>query len=205
MIGSSMQVGTRGSDQKRSINQRVAVLGAGPHGQSIARILDPHPQDIDAEWILYDDNPAFNLEPIDWGATAWRWVIGAAWPWVRREIYEKVHQLPGAKMSFRMGNIVQNGAQLSYDVTWGHHVHVCHNAVVSHGCHLGDFVTIAPGAILCGDVKVEQDALIGAGAIILHTGITIGAGAKIGAGAVVTRNVREGATVVGSPARMIDE
>jgi UDP-perosamine 4-acetyltransferase len=77
------------------------------------------------------------------------------------------------------------------------------NAVVSHGCILEEFVTIAPGAILCGDVRVEDDALIGAGAVILHTDITIGARAKVGAGAVVTQDVPPGATVVGNPARIV--
>ena len=47
---------------------------------------------------------------------------------------------------------------------------------------------------------VERDASIGAGAVILP-GVTIGSGALIGAGAVVTRDVPEGETWVGNPAR----
>ena len=49
-------------------------------------------------------------------------------------------------------------------------------------------------------VRIEDDAWIGIGAIILK-GVTIGAGARIGAGAVVTRDVAAGSTVVGNPAR----
>lgn len=46
---------------------------------------------------------------------------------------------------------------------------------------------------------VKRGASIGAGAVILP-GLVIGEGAMIGAGAVVTRNVADGAVVVGNPA-----
>ena len=42
----------------------------------------------------------------------------------------------------------------------------------------------------------------GSGVVIL-CGVTIGAGAMVGAGAVVTRDVAEGATVAGVPARLV--
>jgi len=50
------------------------------------------------------------------------------------------------------------------------------------------------------ETLVSRGASIGAGAVILP-GITIGMNAKIGAGAVVTKDVPEGETVVGNPAR----
>jgi maltose O-acetyltransferase len=49
-------------------------------------------------------------------------------------------------------------------------------------------------------VRIGNDAWIGGGAIILP-GVTIGDGAVIGAGSVVTRDVAEGRTVMGNPAR----
>lgn len=49
-------------------------------------------------------------------------------------------------------------------------------------------------------VSIGADVWIGAAAIVLP-GITIGDGAIVGAGAVVTRDVRPGATVVGNPAK----
>ena len=49
-------------------------------------------------------------------------------------------------------------------------------------------------------VLVRRGATLGTGAIILG-GVTIGERAMVGAGAVVTRDVPDGATVVGSPAR----
>ena len=51
-------------------------------------------------------------------------------------------------------------------------------------------------------VEIGADVWVGGGAIILP-GVRIGARAVIGAGSVVTRDVPEGATVVGNPARAL--
>ena len=50
-------------------------------------------------------------------------------------------------------------------------------------------------------VVIDDDAWIGIGAIVLK-GVRIGRGARVAAGAVVTRDVPEGATVAGNPARL---
>lgn len=52
-------------------------------------------------------------------------------------------------------------------------------------------------------VRIGRHAWIGGGAIILP-GVTVGDNAVIGAGSVVTRDVPNGATVVGNPARIRD-
>jgi maltose O-acetyltransferase len=55
-----------------------------------------------------------------------------------------------------------------------------------------------------GSVRIEPDAWIGAGAVILP-GVTIGRGAVVGALAVVTADVPPLAIVAGQPARTISE
>jgi acetyltransferase-like isoleucine patch superfamily enzyme len=72
--------------------------------------------------------------------------------------------------------------------------------VVDHDCRIGDFVHVAPGAVLGGGVMVGGRVLVGAGAVVLP-GLTLGAGCTVGAGAVVTRNVAPRAVVVGVPAK----
>jgi maltose O-acetyltransferase len=55
-----------------------------------------------------------------------------------------------------------------------------------------------------GDIVVEDDVWIGAGALLLP-GVTVGAGSVIGAGSVVTRDVPPGAVAAGVPARVVRE
>ncbi|MCW5668571.1 MAG: acyltransferase [Hydrogenophaga sp.] len=51
-------------------------------------------------------------------------------------------------------------------------------------------------------VRIEDDAWIAAGAIVLK-GVTIGKGAIVGAGSVVTRDVAAWTVVAGNPARIV--
>ena len=55
----------------------------------------------------------------------------------------------------------------------------------------------------CESTLVKKGASIGSGAVILP-GLTIGEGAMVGAGSVVTKNVPDGAVVVGNPARIME-
>lgn len=79
---------------------------------------------------------------------------------------------------------------------------VNNGANVDHECTLGIGVHVAPGAVLCGAVTLDDFAFIGAGAVVLP-GLKVGRDAVVGAGAVVTRDVPAGSTVIGNPARLM--
>ncbi len=76
---------------------------------------------------------------------------------------------------------------------------------VEHDCVIGDFVTFAPGVHCNGRVHIKDYAYIGANAVIRQgtpgNMIRIGKNAVVGMGAVVTKDVPDGVTVVGNPAR----
>ena len=90
--------------------------------------------------------------------------------------------------------VIHTNAQL------GEHVLVNTAAIIEHDCVIGAHCHIATGAVLCGNVTLGEAAHIGAGAVI-RQGIRIGAGALVAAGAVVVRDVLDGQTVLGVPAR----
>ena len=102
--------------------------------------------------------------------------------------------------------ILGDGACLSPFVTLTSNIRIgrCFHAnlysYVEHDCVIGDFVTLAPGAKVNGNVTIGDLAYIGSGAVI-RQGVTIGKGAVVGMGAVVTRDVLPGVTVVGNPAK----
>lgn len=64
------------------------------------------------------------------------------------------------------------------------------SCIVEHECKISDFVHIAPGAVLCGNVSVGEDSFIGANSVVRQN-VTINEGIIIGAGSVVTANVKE--------------
>src|SRR5687768_412302 len=73
---------------------------------------------------------------------------------------------------------------------------------IDHECSVGDFTHIAPGAVLCGNVKVGKSSFIGANAVI-RQGITIGNNVMIGAGTVIVKDIPDNVTVVGNPQKVL--
>ncbi len=73
---------------------------------------------------------------------------------------------------------------------------------IAHNCVLGRFVIVAAQTGLSGSCVIGDGVQIG-GQVGVVDHIQIGAGARLGAGTQVMRDVPEGATMLGSPARPI--
>ena len=94
---------------------------------------------------------------------------------------------------------------LTSNIRIGRQFHANLYSYVEHDCVIGDFVTFAPGVHCNGNIRIEDHAYIGAGAVIKQgvpgRPLVIGRGAVVGMGAVVTKDIPAGTTVVGNPAR----
>lgn len=101
-----------------------------------------------------------------------------------------------------IGAQIHAGAVVIAETRIGRQCIINTQASVDHEGWLEDGVEVAPGATLCGAVHAGVNAWICAGATVLPR-IRIGSDAIVGAGAIVRRDVPDGVTVVGVPARPI--
>ena len=188
----------------------VVILCAGGHGQDIAAILKDSGQpfagylddEIDGPDIL---GPCLDLELYD------RYLIGHN----NSRIREALDRPNGAATAIHSSAAVHSTLQALPGVVIGAHTTIGPKTRVGRHSHIngnvfitraqiGDFVTIGPGATICGHVTIGAGAQIGAGAVISNLA-EIGPRATIGAGTVVLprQNIPPNSTWVGVPARRI--
>jgi acetyltransferase EpsM len=100
------------------------------------------------------------------------------------------------------GSMVLHQTVVQIGSSVGKHVIINTKASIDHDCIIENFVHIAPGSVLCGNVKVGEGTLIGAGSTIMPN-IKIGKWCTIGAGSVIIKDIPDYAVVVGNPGRII--
>lgn len=106
--------------------------------------------------------------------------------------------------NIREGVQVMAGAIINPESEIGENTIINTGAVVEHECVIHPHCHVSVRAILAGRVAVGECSHIGMGAIVLQ-GVNIGSNVTVGAGSVVTKDVDDGKTVVGIPAKEINE
>ena len=105
------------------------------------------------------------------------------------------------RIGVTVGEGVSWGLESTPDVFWPERIRVDDDAIIGYDatllCH--EFLH---EEYRLGDVVVEEQAMIGAGAVVLP-GVTVGEGARVAANSLVAEDVPPGATVAGVPAEVV--
>ncbi len=107
----------------------------------------------------------------------------------------------------KQGVIVCDGVRFTNNIQVGHFCIFNLNSTISHDVIIDEFVYVAPGAHVLGNVHIEARAWIGTGVAINQGAESrkrhIGRDTTIGSGAVVVDDCESNAIYVGIPARRI--
>lgn len=207
------------------MNKSVYIAGAGGHAKVVIDIFKE--QGVEILGLLDDDNSLHKTEVLgikvsgglDWlekvSKDDHKVNISVGTPSTRAKLYDEIANKgfdfisavhPKAVIStgaiYGSGCIINAGVVIHPAVNIGENVIIGINATISHDVRIGSHVHISPGVHVTGEAQIGSEVDLGVGSVILP-GVNVGNNAVVGAGAVVLEDVREGATVVGVPAREV--
>lgn len=210
----------------------IGIFGAAGFGREIAPLVRAQiaKEEPDAQVVFVEKTagePVNGIEVISdadfLGADRSRgFVVAIAEAALRRRLYDLAESSGAAPFGVRAasaevldavtlgpGGILCGHSSITSNTRVGRGFHLNIHSYVAHDCAIGDFVTFGPNVVCAGNVIVEDNAYIGAGALVRQgtsdSPVVIGAGATVGMGAVVTRSVPPGTVVVGNPAKPIEK
>ncbi len=108
----------------------------------------------------------------------------------------------GDRTRIGKGTVVMAGAVINPDTTIGKGVIINTCSSVDHDCEICDFAHVSVGAHVAGTAFVGAKTMIGAGATVSNN-LRLCDECVIGAGAVVVRDILEKGTYIGVPARKL--
>lgn len=206
---------------------KVVIIGAGGHARVVERLVqltaglelvgfaDAKPDSIgerigkSSVIACYEDLPRWREAGISKVALA----LGNNYDREKMAIFAESHGLQCVSLVhpsviidesvvFGNGSVICAGAILGVEVTIGTGVIINSGVIIDHESKIGNYAQVSPGCRIAGRVSVRHHAFIGIGACLLPR-VSIGANAIVGAGAVVTKDVEDGQTVVGIPAKLL--
>ena len=209
-----------------NVRSPIVIIGAGGHGRVVAALaqraghlvmgfLERSTEPTVGDFPILGGDQYLDAKPTRDIQIAMGLGSRAAWP-RRWALCEHIDGLSlsapklidpdatlAASVEIGRGTQVLMGAQVQDGASIGDWCIVNTAAVIEHDCQIQAYTHVAPGAVLCGGVTLGEGTFIGAGSVVKE-GVTIGSRATVGLGAVVIRDVADGQTVVGVPARGTD-
>lgn len=209
------------------MKEAIVLVGAGGHCKIIIESLDKKKYDIAGILDNFAEKGSYICQvPVIGGdedapALLERGVLNAAVAVVgnlkiRRKLLDQYRA-----MGFRFPAIIHPSCRLSESAQIGQGAALLANSCINAEARIGDFATvntgaivehevsvgenshIAPGAILLGGCKIGRETMVGAGSTILQQK-AVGDHCMVGAGSLVLKDVEDGKTVFGNPAKEKD-
>lgn len=191
---------------------QIYLYGAGGHAKVVLDILKSNGITV-AE--IFDDNPDVNSFmgiPVSQTDVRNPLIISIGNNSVRKNIASRFatfayspairskQAIISESAEIGEGTVVMHNVVIQSSVKIGKHCIINTKASIDHDCIIQDYVHIAPGVILCGNVKIDEGSIIGAGTTIIP-GIKVGKWSVIGAGSVVVRDIPDGVLAYGNPCK----
>jgi sugar O-acyltransferase (sialic acid O-acetyltransferase NeuD family) len=204
----------------------MIVVGAKGHAKEICGVLAEQGQTTGI--FFYDDvsilesKKLFGVFPIltneqearDQLKNDPRFILGIGSPKHRYQLAQKFISLGGVLTSvispsahisefnvqLAEGLNIMTGAVIMPEVRIGKGCLIHVLSSIHHDSSMGEYCELLPGGRVLGNVSIGNHTSIGSGAVILPK-IKIGNNVVVGAGAVVTKNLPDGVTVKGVPAK----
>lgn len=202
-------------------HNKLAIIGFGGHGRVVADIALS--LGIYDKIVFLDDNAEVNNDDIPCIGTTklideicndYDFIVAIGSSKIRKKItvlLEKSHAflatlihknaVIGSNVTVGCGSVVMAGAVINTGSTIGKSCIINTSSSVDHDCIVKDYVHIAVGSHLCGNVHIDENTWVGAGSTVINN-IDICSDCMIGAGAVVVKNIDVSGTYVGVPARI---
>ena len=209
---------------KSKLKKPVAVVGYSRHSYVIIDILlnagrivtaycDAEQKEKNPYHLTYLGKESESLSALK----SFDYFIGVGHNGIRKKIFNQLYDQLGnpvnaihpsavisASVEMNYGIMISANATINPLVTIGQGV-ICNTSCsIDHECTIEDFAHIAPGAVLCGNVRIGAGTFVGANAVIKQ-GITVGRNVTIGAGTVIIRDIPDNTMVVGNPQRILEK
>ncbi len=135
-----------------------------------------------------------------------RRALGAQLTQAGFELVNAIHPSVVRDQDVRIGQgcYIGQGVILVTGTVVGDHVNIHTGATIDHDNVIEGGANIGPGVHTAGRVRIEQDAFLGTGTLLIPDA-SVGRGAICGAGTVVLDRVEPFTKVVGVPARIIEK
>ena len=205
------------------MSSALIIVGAGGHAVSVANVAISAGYSV----LSFVDNNKVGQQLIGFpiisekvsksGSSEYDYVIAIGDNSKRKRIYEEfisdlpnanfpslIHQsaVIGINSQIEEGSVIMPNSNIGPNSKVGKCCIINTHSSIDHDCILSDFVSLAPGVITGGNVKVGELSAISIGAVCKH-GIKIGNDSVIGASSYVNKDVGNSVVSYGNPCKKI--